>query len=325
MTAREWQRINRLADRFVPAVRNAFRTAMDQMAESTRRVLSRADLSRAYAILSPVFRKHGLRLQDVSTTVLREVVREAWTISRSGAREDVRAGNVDDSAMDLSFSTVNPLAVRYAEQRTGQLVSDITSVQRRAINAAIASGIAGQLEREEVVDRIASIVGLTERDAMAVNRYVDATATKLMDDGMSESKARRLAAKLGREYRDRLVAHRADVIARNETQQAAIAGQELMWKQMADAGLFTTKPKRLWIVTPDETLCGRCRAFRNRTARVGEPFVGRTGERADGPPLHVMCRCGIGLTFADDPAPRFKEPPAYNPRERTLKPAINAG
>lgn len=88
---------------------------------------------------------------------------------------------------------------------------------------------------------------------------------------------------------------RADNIARTETMTASNAGQQEAWNQAVEDGLLTGNEEQEWIVTPDDRLCPECDALDGARAKIGEPFISKTGDQYDGAPAHPRCRCVLGL------------------------------
>lgn len=89
-------------------------------------------------------------------------------------------------------------------------------------------------------------------------------------------------------------ADRAELIAQTETMAASNGGVQEAWSQAVDAGLLTGNEERVWIVTPDETLCPICEALDGQTAPIDGEFES-DGETYDGAPAHPRCRCTEGL------------------------------
>jgi hypothetical protein len=117
--------------------------------------------------------------------------------------------------------------------------------------------------------------------------------------GLEEAgRAPRVIDRLTRTYAARLLRQRAMTIARTEVLTALNAGQRLAWEQAVDHGLLTSTATRVWITTPDDRLCPRCKAQDGLTALVGEPYLLNAPEvgETEGPPLHPSCRCAEGIT-----------------------------
>lgn len=102
--------------------------------------------------------------------------------------------------------------------------------------------------------------------------------------------------KMANTYRDRLVDERAYTIARTESLNAAVKGQQNLWSQGVEQGLIIPeRMEQFWTTSKDSRVCEICAPMQGRTADIGEPFDTPIGP-ASGPPLHPRDRCGVGLT-----------------------------
>lgn len=189
------------------------------------------------------------------------------------------------ATVGLSFDLVNELAVRWAAVSSAALVSEISDSTRRAIRQTIRRAVRDGIAPRDVARLLEPLVGLTERDALAVGKL----STSLIEEGRSSSAVDRLVAR----YANRLLRARAETIARTEILTAANRGQEGLWQQAVSDGLLDPGAwERVWIVARDERLCTVCRPLdRTRAPLLGGAFEGGL----IGPPAHPRCRCTSGL------------------------------
>ena len=183
------------------------------------------------------------------------------------------------------FNLINPQAVAFAQQYTGALITGISQSSRDAIQSLVANGLQQGIDPGVTAKLIRDSIGLTQQQSTALEAF----RSKLEGQGAKNIDS------LTQGYADRLLAHRADVIAHTETMRAANRGVQLNWHDAKDAGVLPDNMVQQWIVTDDDTACDECMDYADATAPVDEPFDG--GE--DGPPLHPSCRCTIGLTEGD--------------------------
>ena len=195
------------------------------------------------------------------------------------------------STIGLRFDLVNERAVAHAAQRAGALVRQVSASTRAAIRGVIERSMAGEVAPLERVRRIRSVVGLTERQAAAVERFRDA----LVAEGQEGERLERLVA----QHHARAVKERARLIARQEVNMAANAGQSALWDEAERDGFIDrSRTFRRWITQPAQYACPICRPMDGQLRRLGELFESPyDGSQTEGPPKHVACLCVLGLEF----------------------------
>lgn len=181
----------------------------------------------------------------------------------------------------------NPHAVIIANRQAGRFVTRVGEETRTAIRAAIVEGVRGGASPAQVAKQIRAVVGLTERQARAVENFRRKGATLQQIE----------------RYTARLLKQRATTIARTETIAAANAGQQAAWQAAQRAGLLPLDMKRTWITTPDDRLCPQCQAVGGQVVGIDEPFRTPLGAVMN-PPLHPNCRCAVALDVASLAAAR---------------------
>jgi SPP1 gp7 family putative phage head morphogenesis protein len=147
-----------------------------------------------------------------------------------------------------------------------------------------------------VASQIADVVGLTERQAVAVGNFSQALDDAFAGD-ISEAALRRrykLSPRVqGRketilkEYTRRQLRHRGEMIARTETITAFTEGRNAAWNRMRETGALPLGAVMEWITSPDERSCQICIPLHGEQAPVGGSFAGGFA----GPPVHPSCRC----------------------------------
>ena len=187
------------------------------------------------------------------------------------------------------FDVTNPEAVAWIRAHAAELVTAVTAETQAAIRAVIARSFEEGIAPRDAAKLIRSLVGLTERDALAV---VNARG-RWLGAGVAPDVAARRAEK----YAGKLHRARALLIARTETIRASNSGQIELWRQAITAGSLRRTMHKTWLVADDERLCPTCDAYTDIHAPVLEPFA-ENGLMA--PPAHPACRCCTGLI--DDPS-----------------------
>lgn len=237
-----------------------------------------AELAKAQtAVLDP-------RLQ---TAVLRgaalgaEPLRRAGVTVRTMPDQDVKDVTID-------FEAVNPEAVRWAAQHAAALV-DAPAAVRTKIRALVARSIDEGIAPDELARMLRDVIGLTEQQATAVANFRHRLADEGVDAGTRLGRVTRYA-----EAQRRL---RALTIARTELISALNFGQQALWRHAEAAGAIQGAHfRKQWITTDDERLEPDCEALGNipqdELPTIDAPFPGTDVLH---PPLHVNCRCAMGL------------------------------
>lgn len=209
-----------------------------------------------------------------------------------------------DLGFGFDFEQANQHAVRFATAQSAALVRMVNDETRRALRRIVARGVSGRADPREVERAIKRVIGLNERQAIALERLRE----NMIESGMSPLKVN---AQISR-ARDRMLRFRAMMIARTETMRSVNMGQQALWLAARDAGLIAGQVVlRRWIVTPDDRLCPFCRPMDGQLVGLEERFRSGQVPRVDGsgfrsfpdvltPPLHPLCRCTMSLEFQED-------------------------
>lgn len=283
--------ILRIADRLAPSLRRAFIEAVEALRAAVP-INEIADILEASGDIADLLAE--IRLTTEELKPIQDILTEA-----AGKSAGVAAAE-----FGLDFQLVNPRAVRWAAEHSSTLITGIDSETRDAIRRVITMGQAEGVNVREQAKLIRSLVGLTQRDALAVDRMWRGALE------VSEAQAERSAQRMA----DRLLRRRAENIARTETLTASNMGVQLASRTAQDQGLLPLDTQKVWIVTHDARLCPVCAPMDGQVVAVGEAFVsteeavGFAGGRVKEtkpivqtttltPPLHPSCRCAIGLVF----------------------------
>jgi len=165
-------------------------------------------------------------------------------------------------------------------------VKDLSSETIEGIKVALDQA----LERGEnplvAARRIKSLIGPTERQMRAVERYY----SKLLDQGVAQKRARELMQKLA----DRYVRERAETIARTELIAAENHGRLESWNRAVGARLIGKESEKEWVTAFDERTCPACAQLDGVRVKLNETFPSGVVS----PPLHPRCRCSMNLISA---------------------------
>ena len=249
-----------------------------------------------------------------------KVAMSAWTSGSDVYRQKVgglvqeaivKGAAIGDVARNVKLDAKNPLAIRFAERHTFNLVENITTDQRQMLRGLIRGAMREGLPSRKIADRVRGSFGINTRQQRALVNY----RGQLEKQGLSAARVDAAVAKRRERYRSL----RAEAIARTESMRATNMGQQLLWQQAVERGqLDATGLIKTWIVTPDDRLCKLCREMGTQRVDVlGEFDRVAVGEVAEAtitvPPLHPLCRCTVGLKKRDGAAVVVKPPPPPPP------------
>lgn len=318
--------INDIADKLAPRIRDAFLRAIDATKggfpkKALEEALMTGDINAALAVLdSPIF-EGALRGQgiDPKATSFQEALRDTFT----GGAQNALVQLPKNIAAQTSFDLLNPETVKFLEGYELDLIRQVSTDTKEGLREIIMQAInEGGHPRQQAI-KIREIIGLTDRQTQAVNRFEqllrnvgdedislqDLLNRKLRDRRFDATilRGKKLTEKQIQQMRDRYVQrylkYRAEVIARTESIRAANAGQMELWRQGIQQGTLPQELMVRWIVTPDDRLCPICEPLDGEVVRIGELFsVG-----IEFPPAHPQCRCTVGLEFTKKLLKFFEE------------------
>lgn len=273
-------RIERIARQYEPALRNAFLAAV----RSARQAASIEAIANALDQLNPAAAIRaataGLEYDKMRAT-LAEIVEAA---GQSTINTVPPKGN-----MKAVFDIVNYHAVRFARLEVGHMISEIDYNTKRGIQRIIEDAIENGGNPRVTARDIKDMIGLTEYQTNIVLNYEN----KLLAAGETD-----IDGKVQR-YADKWLRRRALAISRSETLRAANGGEQAAYLEAIDQGFLNPDVEQVWIVARDERTCEICKPMpqmeENQHVRVGEYFTGADGTKVKHPPIHVQCRCSVGL------------------------------
>ena len=241
----------------------------------------------------------------------------------AAARETAKQMGSDLDAVVIDFDVTSPNTTDAMRDMQLGLVDSFTEGQRQATQAAIVAGILAGLTPREQAQRFRDSIGLTATQQRAVDNYEralkgasrDALGNALRNKG--DDAAVRAAAAAGEalpaariermveRYRQRMIAHRAAVIARTEALRSVNSGMDAMFEQAFASGeLEREQTVQTWITAKDERVRGTHRTMHGQQRLLGEPFVSGAGNLLMRPgdsraPISetINCRCHRTITI----------------------------
>jgi hypothetical protein len=275
--------IHAIADKLAPEVRARFLLAVEQLrgrvnlADVTHYVEQR-DADGVIATIRLSQFPHDL--QPLIGT-LRQIFQQAGTVAAEQLTVSLNVA--------IRFDEANPLAVAWARHYSAALVTELTDTTRAAVRSIVAEAVQAGQAPAVTARTIRSLIGLTERQALAVLKY----EAELVAD----QRAAEVVAAMRDRYAAQLLTYRARVIARTETIKASAQGQLNLWKQAAQNGVLNpAKTQRVWVVTDDDRLDEAiCAPMAEQAVDFNENFTTPDGDSIDSPPAHPGCRCAVVL------------------------------
>ena len=187
------------------------------------------------------------------------------------------------------FDMTNPFAVAQVDAHAADLVRGVGEVTRTAIKQLVGSAFREGFTAQELARRLRQTVGLTTRQALAVQRYKN----RLLRGGMDPDVANRMTDR----YYQKTLRRRAETIARTEIMRASNFGRQAGWLSAADQGLLSaTDSVKEWITAPERSKygppCETCLPMDGvKVVGIETPFKTPGGQELVMPPAHPNCRC----------------------------------
>jgi hypothetical protein len=180
-----------------------------------------------------------------------------------------------------------PLAEEWARERAGTKIKAIDAGTREKIRDIIATNIERKQSptwwhpSDKVKRRIEREISLLPRERAAVRNLARQLADKDLPEGTIERRSE--------QYADRLLAARAERIARTEAVAAEAQGRLEAWRVAADAGLLKATARRRWIQSFDP--CEICRELDHKETTLDGQYRSAFVGLVEAPPAHPQCRC----------------------------------
>ena len=222
-----------------------------------------------------------IQLLEMNTSEIQTVVGKAV---RGGGTITAKAAQLE-TAWDVTQPSVIEAALDYGAES----ITEINKTTQKTIAQLISNAIDTGMGRDELVDKIKQNVGLLPQHVTAADRYEQ----MLIDQGTSKREVKRLV----KEYAERMLDYRANMIARTEVAQAMNIGQMQFWDQMQGRGLLPPNAQRIWMTADDERVCVICGPMDQVVAPLNGMWMTDNGAVSHPTQVHPQCRCAMGLVF----------------------------
>lgn len=245
-----------VADSLEPELREQFLALIDVVAQAVplEQLEEWLEERNFIAIINAFERIVG---QSVTFVAASDLTATYASLVRGGLRSAV-AGFGLDLTSELVLDRIRSDAGRLVVAVGQDTITSIRAILSRNYLDGLGTRAAGRVIR--------SVVGLLPSHAVAVGNY----ALGLENAGVPEPRRGHFVET----YARRLLAYRAENIARTETISAAHAGQLEGWLEMANRGAIDRRRARLvWDVKEDDRLCPWCAPMDGQTVGLGEMFI----------------------------------------------------
>ena len=235
--------------------------------------------------------------REYADTVNNSIVPQ-WKVASAAGYSTIARGLTNIGA-GADYAPVALRMNKWFDSHGAELVKEVTAQQTAAINSTIQHyTVVNPINPRDAARFIRPVIGLTERQALAVSRRRDAIYKELVKE-MSPARATKLAEGKALRYRNRLVRYRAEVIARTEQAKAFNQGSHNGILESIRSGKLVGKVEKRWYTGLDERVCSGCGPLHDTVVQLDEEFTTEFGVRtktvlsAGIPPLHPQCRCVI--------------------------------
>lgn len=225
---------------------------------------------------------------------------------RSGVGTVVAETSLTLPLLDSTIDAIRTHAMERGQQFGGQWVTNISQDTARGMRDIMLDAMKRGVGPTQLGRELRSSIGLLPQHQIAWQNYNVLLEEKV---GLGDTYER-----LSQMYHRRLLAWRANVIARTETMYAVHEGQRIAWNELRKVGVIQDSRTWItWVTVEDDRLCDRCAPMDGRRIRFGDKFVFRYDERGfpDGKP-----------DFVDSPYDRRRAIRPGKPGDRSLKPRI---
>lgn len=321
MTERE--RLEALVAQQEAAVRRAFAAFLENatspaVLREAREALARGNIDAALEIVD----QHVVRFANIIPQVLTETA--SSELDALGSRFKNKIGG---ATVAIGFDATDNRATELARTSRLDFIRDFTREQRLATRTALSEVLSEGGGPRQAAARFKDSIGLTRAQLQIVDNYrnlletqnaaaldrvlrdrrFDPTVQRSLEEGADPLPAATVDRMVAR-YRDRLLASRAETIARTESHRMLSQAREEAVQQMIEqSGIDPESVRRVWHATQDARTRDSHFAMDGQERRLHEPFRTPSGIAIqypgdpNAPASEVInCRCVLTLRFLSD-------------------------
>lgn len=234
---------------------------------------------------------------DIATieTSFDGMMRQAMTnAAREGARIGLRFVGVP--GVEFSEARVQGLAERWVTRNAGKRIVGINAETRKGVRRVLQIALQDEISPEAAANKIGRMVGLTRREATALQNYEAARIRHYIKDPRDDTQyIREVIAQELEQKRDLMLRDRGRRIAETEMQEAIIGAEEQLYQELQEDDPERFPPgmvAKRWMTVLDDRVCPWCEPLHGTVLLYDELFsyTGQGGPLRR-PPAHPKCRC----------------------------------
>jgi Phage Mu protein F like protein len=276
-------------ERLAAAAARAFRAAVEGALVATRAALDVDALTLALASRNLGQAERAIPWDQVGEAVLTQAAMAvALPLVTGMAQATARDVGMPRTVARVAFGEADPALGWVARTLTADLVTAVGDETRTAIRETLARVLTDPTRGRLTPADLEPLIGLTSRDARAVDRLRGETLARALEAGLPQARAQATADQVAAQAARRYLRARAQLIARTETIRAQELTRHLTWDRLQREGALPLALEVQWLVADTPTVCEVCRPLDGQTVPLGGKF--EPGGFAH-PPAHPACRC----------------------------------
>jgi Phage Mu protein F like protein len=277
-------RIRRIAE----AAARAFRAAVEGALVATRAAIDVEALTFALATRNLGQAERAIPWDQVGEAVLTTAaIAIAQPLVVGTAQATARDVGIPMGRVRVAFGEPDPALGWVARTLTADLVTAVGDETRTAIRETLARVLTDPTRGRLTPADLEPLIGLTSRDARAVDRLRAETLARALEAGLTPGRAQAKADQVAAQAARRYLRARAQLIARTETIRAQELTRHLTWDRLQREGALPLALVVEWATAEDATVCELCDPLDGQQVPLGGKFEGGYAH----PPRHPACRC----------------------------------
>jgi hypothetical protein len=274
--------------RLAAAAARAFRAAVEGALVATRAALDVDALTLALAGRDPARAERAIPWDQVGEAVLTTAAMAvAQPLVTATAQATARDVGMPRTVARVAFGEADPALGWTARTLTADLVSEVGDETRTAIRETLARVLTDPTRGRLTPADLEPLIGLTSRDARAVDRLRGETLARALEAGLPPGRAQATADQVAARAARRYLRTRAQLIARTETIRAQELTRHLTWDRLQREGALPLALVVEWATAEDAKVCELCDPLDGQQVPLGGKFEGGYAH----PPRHPACRC----------------------------------
>jgi Phage Mu protein F like protein len=275
-------------ERLARAAARAFRAAVEGALIATRAAVDVEALTVALAGRDPARAERAIPWNQLGEAVLTTAAMAvAQPLIVGTAQATARNVGIPVGRARVAFGEADPALGWVARTLTADLVTAVGDETRTAIRETLARILTDPTRGRLTPADLEPLIGLTSRDARAVDRLRAETLARALEAGLPQARAQATADRVAAQAARRYLRARAQLIARTETIRAQELTRHLTWDRLQREGALPLELVVEWATAEDAKVCELCDPLDGQQVPLGGKFEGGFSH----PPRHPACRC----------------------------------